>query len=425
MISCQLMLVVFATQWLYSQYTQQQAELKKDLTKLFGDVQHKISDSLLLQRNQVKFPLQSSEVAVASVPAATGRAPQRLSAQGLQRLLTNVGKPLTHAEQANYFGIDTIVFNELFAREMRHNGWNFRSQWISSADSDNRQASSIFISSSFFTDNNGVVIDNFSGYLRWKVLPQAAFILVLLFLTGAAFWLAYRSLKAQISLSQMKDDFISNMSHELKTPIATVKVALEALNTFNIIDDPVKGRAYLGMATSEMDRLELLATQVLNTSLMETGNICLQREAYNLDALLKEVLLGMQLRMEQLGARAALHISGNNFSIPMDKLHLQGVLVNLLDNSLKYGGKNVFIDIRLTEEQGAVRLEFCDNGPGIPDEYRERVFEKFFRVPSGNRHRIKGHGLGLSYAAHVMRQHNGAIGVRNLVSGGCMFTLTF
>jgi len=223
----------------------------------------------------------------------------------------------------------------------------------------------------------------------------------------------------------MKDDFISNMSHELKTPIATVKVALEALNNFNIIEDPKRGREYLGMATAEMDRLELLATRVLNTSLLESGKIYLQQESYDLNKLAEEVLQSMQLRFRQFGAKVSLETTGRNFMIPMDKLHMQGVLINLLDNSLKYGDKPVNIDMLLTENNGAVRLELKDNGPGIPEEYRERVFEKFFRVPTGNRHNIKGHGLGLSYAAQVMRQHNGNIQVNNIAAGGCVFTLTF
>jgi len=104
---------------------------------------------------------------------------------------------------------------------------------------------------------------------------------------------------------------------------------------------------------------------------------------------------------------------------------MQGVLVNLVDNSLKYGGERVNIDITLAEHNGAVRLELKDNGPGIPEEYKEKVFEKFFRVPNGDRHNIKGHGLGLSYAAQVMRQHKGNIQMNNLATGGCMFTLTF
>jgi len=133
----------------------------------------------------------------------------------------------------------------------------------------------------------------------------------------------------------------------------------------------------------------------------------------------------MQLRLLQHGAKVSFESNGNNFLIPVDKLHTQGVLINLIDNSLKYGASPVNISINLAENNGAVQLTLCDNGPGIPEEYREKVFEKFFRVPTGNRHNTKGYGLGLSYAAQVMRLQNGAINVNNIAEGGCMFTLTF
>ena len=179
------------------------------------------------------------------------------------------------------------------------------------------------------------------------------------------------------------------------------------------------------MAAAEMDRLELLATRVLNTSLLESGRIYLQQETYDLKMLIEEVLQSMQPRFQKNEAKISLHVTGDNFLIPVDKLHMQGVLVNLLDNSLKYGDKPIHIDIQLTENNGAIRMALTDNGPGIPEEFREKVFEKFFRVPTGNRHNIKGHGLGLSYAAQVMRQHNGSIRVNNVAAGGCMFTLSF
>ena len=308
---------------------------------------------------------------------------------------------------------------------MRQNGWNFHSEWINSSDSNSKGDKAIFIPSSFFTNENGVIVNNISWYLFMKLLPQICFVFILLFLTAAAFRITFRSLKAQIKLGNLKDDFISNMSHELKTPISTVKVALEALSNFNAIDDKELSREYLGMAAAEMDRLELLATHVLNTSLLESGKLYLQRESYDLKKLVDEILQVMQLRLTQHNAKISFKTTGNNFLIPIDKLHTQGVLINLIDNSLKYGVSPVHINICLTENNGAVQLTLSDNGPGIPDEYREKVFEKFFRVPTGNRHNTKGYGLGLSYAAQVMRQHNGSINVNNVAEGGCMFTLTF
>lgn len=416
MVFCQLLLLLFTAQWLMSQYNDQQEQLKKNLTKMFTDVQIRIADSLYLSKVDASTVTKQS-------PDYTEKK-VALSPQGLHRLLLGA-RPLSNAENTELFNIDTIRFNEQFLTMIRQNGWNFHSEWINSSDSDSKGARAIFIASNYFTNGNGIIVSNISPYLLMKMWPQACFVLILLSLTAAAFLITYRSLEAQIRLSHMKDDFISNMSHELKTPIATVKVALEALSNFNAIDDRKMSREYLGMAAAEMDRLELLATHVLNTSSLESGNLYLQRESYDLKQLVDEVLQIMQIRLIQHDARVSFDVTGHNFLIPVDKLHTQGVLVNLIDNSLKYGISPVCIHIDLAEHNGAVQLRISDNGPGIPEEYREKVFEKFFRVPTGNRHNTKGYGLGLSYAAQVMRQHNGTINVNNMAGGGCMFTLTF
>ncbi len=429
MLFSQVLLLLFTAQWLYSQYNDQQEQLKKNLTKIFTDVQQKITDSLLI--THVIDPALINANATPDwrtipldEPCKEESKPIKLSPQGLHRILSGVST-ITGSEEKRLFRMDTIVFNEMFTSVMHQNGLDFNAQWINSNDSGSKGSRAIFIQSNFFTNANGVIINNYTWYLFWKLVPQFFFVAILLTLTATAFWVMYRSLKAQIKLSHMKDDFISNMSHELKTPIATVKVALEALNNFNIIDDPKLSREYLGMATSEMDRLELLATRVLNTSLLESGKIYLQQESYDLKKLVEEVLQIMQLRFQKLAAKVSFEATGSSFLIPMDKLHMQGVLVNLLDNSLKYGEATINVHISLAENNGIVQLSLKDNGPGIPEEYREKIFEKFFRVPTGNRHNIKGHGLGLSYAAQVMRQHNGSINVNNIATGGCMFTLTF
>jgi len=424
MLFSQVLLLLFTAQWLVSQYNDQRSQLKQNLTALFANVQQRISDSLYL--NQVIDTSSHKAIVLntAELPS-DGRNNKKvsLSPQGLHKILS--GASISKTEEKKLFNIDTTVFDKIFTSVMKQNGWDFRSEWINSNDSGSRASKAIFIQSNFFTNANGVAVYNYWWYLLEKLLPQLCFVFILLFITGAAFFMAFRSLKAQIKLGDMKDDFIGNMSHELKTPIATVKVALEALNNFNVIEDAKLSREYLGMAASEMDRLELLATRVLNTSLLEKGKLYLQREHNDLEKLVEDVLQTMQLRLAQHNAKVLFETSGTAFLVPVDKLHTQGVLINLIDNSLKYGIAPVHINIRLTENSGAVQLTLSDNGPGIPEEYREKVFEKFFRVPTGNRHNTQGYGLGLSYAAQVMRQHNGAINVNNIAGGGCMFTLTF
>jgi signal transduction histidine kinase len=426
MLLCHALLLVFVGQWLVGQYHEQQEQLKKNLTKVFTDVQHRISDSLLLTHviDPDGVKLNSCYETVQPEEGAAGEQFVRLSPQGMYRVLKG-NNSISKAKEKELFSLDTVVFNEMFIRQMREHGWAFNSTWINNCDSEALANSRIFIRSDFFTTDNGVVIDNFKGYLVRRMGAQVVFAFVLISLTGLAFWITYRSLKAQIRLSGMKDDFINNMSHELKTPIATVKVTLEALSNYNVIDNPTLSREYLGMATAEMNRLELLATRVLNTSLMESGKISLHRESCDLKELVTEVLQSMQLRLAHHNARTTFDVSGNSFTIAVDKLHTQGVLVNLIDNSLKYSEGPADIRIALAERNGTVQLSVIDNGPGIPEEYTEKVFDKFFRIPTGNRHDTKGHGLGLSYAKQVMNLHNGNINVNNVAGGGCMFTLSF
>ncbi|HSN49934.1 MAG TPA: ATP-binding protein, partial [Bacteroidales bacterium] len=114
-----------------------------------------------------------------------------------------------------------------------------------------------------------------------------------------------------------------------------------------------------------------------------------------------------------------------DYSCYMDALFIEGVLVNLIDNSLKYAKEKPRIRIRLSGDQNTITLEVSDQGPGISEKYIGKVFDKFFRVPTGDRHNVKGHGLGLSYAARVMDQHHGKISVRNNEDAGCTFTLAF
>ncbi len=419
MVFCQMLLVLFTIQWLVSQYDTQRDELKKNLTKLFTDIQHKVSDSLIIEH--VIDPIAAEGGVAGTKSTDNNLASIALSPGSIHKVL---GSTISKNEEQSLFKMDTIAFNELFANQMHQNGWDFNSQWVNNNDS-NKNGKSIFIKSDFFTQDNGIVVSDYHPYLFLRLLPQLLFVLILLSLTATAFVITFKSLRSQIKLSELKDDFIGNMSHELKTPISTVKLALEALNNYNIIDDPKLSREYLGMATSEMDRLELLATRVLNTSLLENGNMHIQRESHDLQELVEEVIRNMQLRFAQHDAKISFVTNGNKFIVPVDKLHTQGVLVNLLDNSLKYATTTPSILITLSERNGAVQLSLTDNGPGIPEEYKEKVFEKFFRVPDGLRHNIKGYGLGLSYAAQVMRQHNGTINVNNLNDGGCVFTLTF
>jgi two-component system, OmpR family, phosphate regulon sensor histidine kinase PhoR len=262
------------------------------------------------------------------------------------------------------------------------------------------------------------------GYLWKKMWPQALFGLVLLGTVALAFAFIYRTLRQQYQLAEQKNDFIRNMTHELKTPIATVSVAIEALQNFDALHNPARTQEYLGITRHELSRLSLLVDKVLRMSLFEKNEPELKPEWFDFRALVEEILQTMKLQFEKYGARVGVQFSGEQFQLHGDRMHLAGVVYNLVDNALKYGGGQPEIDLQLAAEEQQLVLQVRDNGAGIPPDYQDKIFEKFFRIPTGNTHNVKGHGLGLSYVAGVIRQHRGHIGVGNANPVGAVFTVT-
>jgi two-component system phosphate regulon sensor histidine kinase PhoR len=249
-------------------------------------------------------------------------------------------------------------------------------------------------------------------------------ILVSVFLVGItvfSFVLLLRNLMQQRRLAQLKNEFVSNITHELKTPIATVGVAIEALRNFNAINDPERTREYLDISSSEIHRLGLLVDKVLKLSMFENKEIALQKESFDLLQLTQEVMASMKLQFEKQNAIVTLETNGNNFVIEADKLHISSVVYNLLDNALKYSKEKPEIDIFLGAHEQHVSLQVTDKGIGIPKEYKGKIFEKFFRIPGGDRHNIKGYGLGLSYVNHILHRHMGFIEVKSELGKGSTF----
>lgn len=251
-------------------------------------------------------------------------------------------------------------------------------------------------------------LGNTVPYLLKRITPSLVFSLLLLGITILAFVLLYKNLVRQRRLGEIKNEFISNISHELKTPVATVGVAIEALKNFNAMQDPQRTKEYLDISTNELQRLNLLIDKVLKLSMFEKKEMELSYEEVNLQQIVEEVLLSLKLQFEKYHASVTLNATGD-LRLRGDRLHLQSVVFNLLDNALKYTKENPVISIALTEKDKAIVFTIKDNGIGIAPEYREKVFEKFFRVPHGNTHNAKGYGLGLSYVAQVIQKHNGTI----------------
>lgn len=272
-------------------------------------------------------------------------------------------------------------------------------------------------------DGYGLSLGNTFTYLVKKISLPILFSIFLIGLTVFAFVLLYKSLLRQHRLAVMKSDLISNITHELKTPIATVGVAIEALKNFNAIDDPARTREYLDISQHELQRLGLLVDKVLKLSMFERGKMEIKKEWFALDELVREVMQSLRLQLEKNGACVTVNVPVN-LQMQGDRQHMQSVVFNLLDNAIKYNSGKAEITVDISEEQDQVILKVSDNGIGIPPQYRKKIFEKFFRVPSGDTHNAKGHGLGLNYVSKVIDQHGGHIKVESNQGAGSTFIIT-
>jgi two-component system phosphate regulon sensor histidine kinase PhoR len=268
------------------------------------------------------------------------------------------------------------------------------------------------------------VMYGFRPILIKEITPQILFSTFLTLVTIAAFFMLYRNIRSQQRLMELKNDFISNMTHELKTPIATVSVALEALKNFNGIDNPKLTSEYLDIAQHELNRLTMLTDKVLKTSIFEDRGVDFISEPVDLQKLTQQVIASLQLVSEKQKGSISFEKEGTDFILNGGEIHLTNVIYNLLDNALKYSPVNPSILLKLKDVGNQIIVSVKDQGLGIAGEFQKKIFEKFFRVPSGDVHNIKGYGLGLSYVDSVIKSHGGKIEVESEEGKGSTFTIT-
>lgn len=268
-----------------------------------------------------------------------------------------------------------------------------------------------------------LLIHNKSAFIFKRISGAILLSIFLVAFTALSFTLLYRNLLRQNRLANIKNEFISNITHELKTPIATVSVAIEALKNFNANLDAERTREYLDISSNELQRLTLLVDKVLKLSMFEKKEIDLQYEMLDMKELVAEVNSSLRLQFEKHHADVNICSEGDT-TLEGDRLHLVSVIFNLLDNALKYSSDAPKINVKISGDDRKVNLVIKDSGIGIPEEYKARIFEKFFRVPTGNVHNAKGYGLGLSYVTHVVNKHKGTITVESAPNQGSEFIIT-
>ena len=246
---------------------------------------------------------------------------------------------------------------------------------------------------------------------------------LLIAFTVFCFWYIFKTIIQQKKLGELKDDFINNMTHELKTPIATMTVAIEGLQKFNALNDAEKTQRYLKTSRNELTRLNDIVSRVLNVAAFGNNEVKLLKEQINIDDLITDIV-----DTEQLKADKKVTITFENKSdlttVNADRLHFRNVLVNLVDNAIKYSGEPVLINITCYKIGNNALFSVRDNGIGIPNSHISQIFNKFHRVPTGNVHNVKGTGLGLSYVKYVVEAHGGNVIAQSEVNAGSEFIIS-
>ena len=228
-----------------------------------------------------------------------------------------------------------------------------------------------------------------------------------------------KTIYKQKQLAEVKNDLISNITHEFKTPIATISTALEAMKNFNALNDKVKSEKYISIAHSQVDKLTIMVEKILETATLNQEELVLDKQPINLGTLIEDTI--EKYKIINTEKVFNFNNSVSNTILNLDKFHFENAIGNILDNAIKYGGNTINID--LISEKSSIIILIKDNGNGISKAQKEKVFEQFYRIPTGNTHNVKGFGIGLYYTKKIIEKHGGDINIIYDKNNNTMFKI--
>jgi len=238
-----------------------------------------------------------------------------------------------------------------------------------------------------------------------------------------AYFSALNQLIKQKQISEIKTDFINNMTHEFKTPIATINLALDAIKNPKIIEDKEKVQRYLQMIRDENKRMHAQVENVLRISKLERKELEISKEPTNVHDIIEDAIEHVNLIIEDRGGIIRNNLEAKRTTILLNDVHFTNVMVNILDNAIKYSPETPIIEISTENVKDFILIKIKDYGAGMSKIAQKRIFEKFYREHTGDLHNVKGHGLGLAYVKRIVEDHNGQIFVESEKGKGSTFTI--
>jgi two-component system phosphate regulon sensor histidine kinase PhoR len=257
--------------------------------------------------------------------------------------------------------------------------------------------------------------------LGWMIVGAVLFTLIII----TAFYLTVRTLIRQKKLSEIKSDFINNMTHELKTPLATISLAVDALRNEKVIGNREKLQYFSNIIKDENKRMNKQVETILQAALLDKQEVQLQLRPLHVHTILRDIRENFKLQLNEKDGKADLQLDAENDVVEGDEVHFTNMLSNLFDNAVKYSREDTALEIKVsTRNVGKnIRIRIEDNGIGMSRETLSRIFEKFYRAHTGNLHNVKGFGLGLSYVQTMVDAHEGTIKAESTPGKGSVFTV--
>ncbi len=256
--------------------------------------------------------------------------------------------------------------------------------------------------------------------LLWFIVGAIIFTLIII----TAFFLTLRTLFVQKKLGEIKSDFINNMTHEFKTPLATISLAVDALKNEKVVGNKEKTDYFTGVIKEENIRMNKQVETILQAALLDKQEVQLNLKKLSAHDLITDALNNITLPLNEKNGTLEVHLDAQHDEIMADEVHFTNFINNLLDNALKYSNENPTIKLSTTNIGNILKIKIEDNGIGMSKETLSRIFEKFYRAHTGNVHDVKGFGLGLSYVKTMVEAHKGTIKAESTLGKGSTFTIT-
>jgi len=310
--------------------------------------------------------------------------------------------------------IDSLILKELNRKEINlnyglyyKNGWG-SDQKLRETTVDNSELVAT-TGSTFLMDGSKLQMHYNNNSLAILKRNSISLFISFLLVSSIVFCLIYllKIIQKQKELAEIKNDLISNITHEFKTPLATISVALEGIQRFNSDNDTEKSKKYTEMSKTEVDKLTFMVEKLLETATLDSDNLQLNLEETNLVSLVEKA---STINPELTNGKDIIFTSNiEECLVNVDRFHFENALNNIIDNAIKYGGSKIEVSLKASNSEVTINIK--DNGKSLTKQQASKIFEKFYRVPKGNTHDVKGFGIGLYYSKNIIEKHGGNVGV--------------